>query len=461
MNRRSFHLTIALLALMLSLHGQQPWVPLEQKLNLHPTCMYSDTATGLMLVSGNFTRAGDSVLNQAAHWNGATWQSIGSGTGDSNCVYGCNPILSILRHDDDIFVAGTHGIMGGETANRFLSRWDGNQWKPCGNPNTFSRLDKANGNLFALGGFHEISGNPVSRIAKWNGSDWERFGDPVPFDGSDWVQCSEFYKGKYYFGGNFDIESLALHELIAWDGSTWTSPGGGVAGDAVVFDLAVFKGQLFAAGDFRWSPNGNADDFIMAWDGEKWYDPFPLVQYTTQVRKVKVLSGKLYIIGWHYYYTPTGLVGPYGIARWDGRDFCSFGGLNGWFYDIEEYNGQIHAQCDYTLFGDTMNWLARWNGGDRMDYCIEQLVAAAEPDTGEDASIILSPNPATTHFALRFPTVISPCSIRIFDSAGRILHGPETYHAGREVNVEHLKAGLYFVETTTRKGVQYHRLIKH
>src|SRR5262249_1557806 len=77
----------------------------------------------LLIVAGGFTHAGNIFTNYIVAWDGATWQALGSGTGDY--------ITAMTIYNGKLVVVGGFTTAGGATANR-IAQWDGATWSTFG-----------------------------------------------------------------------------------------------------------------------------------------------------------------------------------------------------------------------------------------------------------------------------------------------------------------------------------------
>lgn len=142
---------------------------------------------GQLFVGGNFTLAGDSVVNHTALWNGTEWNRMGAGV------------------NNDVFVE-------------------------CMFQDT----------LYIGGRFTQANGQPASRVAKWNGSQWERVGGTL----NDYVTAMTVYRDELYIGGAFTTPS----HIARLSGNSWVPVGSGCNDRVRV--LEVFNDSLFVGGDF-------------------------------------------------------------------------------------------------------------------------------------------------------------------------------------------------------------------
>ena len=275
----------------------QMWQTVGGGMNYEVRDLYEDTIANKLYVVGNFAYAGDSIVNQIATWDGNTWNNVGHGTGDTSCVNTCDPLLSVIRYQNNIYASGYVRMMGGNQSIKNLAKWDGVSWSGLGNPNVDVRLIVANDSLFAIGVFDTINNQYVQPITKWNGTVFQAFGTPLPFvSGLNSVLTCTYYHNQYYFSGNFSFPA-GKKEIMRWDGSQWLPLGNGIlgnnawAGSVVEYNNLLFVGGLFSQND------GNTGNNIMTWDGTTWRDAFPGVDFSSfGIRYLKVYKNKLYIL---------------------------------------------------------------------------------------------------------------------------------------------------------------------
>jgi hypothetical protein len=88
----------------------------------------------------------------------------------------------------------------------------------------------------------------------------------------DWVRCLIRYNNTYVAGGNFDnVSGNVANGIAIWDGTTWNHMDHGFTYYPVVYDMAIYTGDLIAAGSFR-NATGTGDTLnsIARWDGSYW-----------------------------------------------------------------------------------------------------------------------------------------------------------------------------------------------
>ena len=142
-----------------------------------------------------------------------------------------------------------------------------------GTPLAWAVFDDGSGPaVYAGGDFTKIGGTVVSRIARFDGSSWTSVGGGVQGsvralevfdDGSGPALCAA---GSFQSAGG-----VAANRIAKWDGSSWTPLGNGFG--ATVNDLVVFDNgsgpALYAGGNFT-NSGGTAMNRVSRWNGTRW-----------------------------------------------------------------------------------------------------------------------------------------------------------------------------------------------
>jgi hypothetical protein len=160
-----------------------------------------------------------------------------------------------------------------------LARWNGQAWEILGNleappqqyPSVYSIAFDDEGGLYVGGRFTRAGGADASAIAYWDGSNWSSVGGGlfVAHDFSASVFAMAWDRGQLYVGGVIDrAGSDPASGVPQWDGSQWSSLGGGGSVRALAIDE---HGLLYAGGDFT-SMGHEYYDRIARWNGRSW-DP--------------------------------------------------------------------------------------------------------------------------------------------------------------------------------------------
>ncbi|HLG33943.1 MAG TPA: T9SS type A sorting domain-containing protein [Bacteroidia bacterium] len=174
------------------------------------------------------------------------------------------------------------------------------------------------------------------------------------------------YNNDLYAGGwSMSINSVSAHRIAKWDGTNWSFVGTGVSGgnnsQLYVHALAVYNGELYAAGDFDSAGSFVANN-IAKWNGTNWSPVGTgLGGSGAYVQALEVFNGELYVGG--FFLTAGGNNAPY-IAKWNGTNWSGVGlGMNSSVNAFEVYNGELYAGGFFTTAGgNPANYTAKWNG---------------------------------------------------------------------------------------------------
>jgi len=315
--------------------------------------VYDDGSGPALYVVGGPGRAGCSVIDRLARWDGVAWSAPPALTEGAPGPH----IRAMVVFDDGdgekIYAAGEFETAGGQPAGGF-ARWDGASWEPVPGGGVDERIDAlavfddgSGPAIFAGGVFRDAGGQRANSIARWDSDGWSVLGDPatpsevgVGFASLQGQVYALFVhddgRGPALFvGGRFDRAGATDASGIArWDGTTWSTLGEsgvqGVLGN--VFALEAFDDGpgpvLYVGGGFGHA-GGQPVENLARWDGQAWssvgtIDPDERV---TALRAYDDGSGpKLYATG--VFLAVDGMrVGR--IARWDGVRWTPLDGAIG------------------------------------------------------------------------------------------------------------------------------------
>jgi Secretion system C-terminal sorting domain len=313
----------------------------------------------------------------------------------------------------------------------YFHKFDGQNWDTAGYANQSLKVVRAGEDIFALGFFDTLGTHQVVKLGRWNGSFWEQFGDANWLVDVYSINTAIQYQGDFYFGGNFEVNP-DKREIVRWDGDSFESVGGGLKGDSWVDCLVEYQGKLWVAGSFPMAA-GNAGENIMTWDGQQWENPFTGVYFTPQVLDMAVMDGVLYMAGHHYVLENGTWQGPRWLAKYDGQDFCSFGGEGFYGTKVEPWGHRLLVGCGWIPqpIADTLHYLVEWVGGDQVDFCAPQgpQTAADGPQAPAPLFAQVVPNPAQGQAELQFALVkAADVRVTLSDLLGRTL---QTHALGR------------------------------
>lgn len=161
------------------------------------------------------------------------------------------------------------------------------------------------------------------------------------------VNALGVYKGSLYAGGDFN------GYLAKLNGSEWQIVGGGLNGP--VSSMMAYNGKLYLSGDFT-----NPSELVAAWDGSQW----EALDWGIDLKiiEMKVYNGELYFVG--DFNTVNGM-NVTGIARFDGTNLKTVGEqfFYGPIYSLDEFGGNLWVGGNFPQVGsaEALN-LAYWDG---------------------------------------------------------------------------------------------------
>ncbi len=352
-------------------------------------------------------------------------------------------------HNGSLYLSGNLDVWSEGFEIQHLARWDGTTWHVSGEPNGMTYLFKTGEELWCIGAFDSIGGQPMTNnFARLVDEQWESFGTPL-LSGSG-LFAGAFYDGFYYFGGN-TFPPFIDEDIVRWDGSAWVSVGGGIVGaaDAWVNAVVVYHGKLHVGGYF-WDP-GNLSRNIKVWNGTSWEGFFPeaVTCIGGEVDDLEVIDDKLYLTGrWQF----AGDDSSYAVLIYDGEHLCGLGraplgNVPGRAYNIAGNADSIFFGTNaYILSGDTVNYYAVWPVANGPDTCVTIPTSLREPPSAE--RLWVYPNPAEEELNMQLPGSLSPTAVRVrvFDATGRPVRIGTVHRSGSarlSIDVSSLAPGVY------------------
>ena len=418
--------------------------------------IWVDTLTDETYVAGDFWEMGGVPSRGVAKWNGTTWIDM-----CPECSN--NQIYSILKYHDTLYISGIFSLNG---IPSHAARFNGATWESIADDgNLFYLLEDS---LYLTAILDDtLNGMYFPYMALWENNTWV---DPFPVNNfCDEPLFSEiaemiYYNGHLIIGGNFDFETIS--EITRYDSGQWSTLDTGLFGDAAVHHMVVYKNNLFIGGRF-FDEAGNTSDYLTAWNGREFFNPFPDVEFTYNVRDLQVINDELYIVSqYNYVNDPT----TYFFAKFDGENFCSFGGSFPTIFDvntsppkhIRELNGDLYVVCSPMLFNDTVNRIAHWTGTE-MDTCVYSPVSALQEKNL--AEFQLHPNPSNSGLTLGFNSSFQGTEvIHLVNQLGQpVLSKEIQVIVGAneiELELESLAKGIYVVALEHNPGYRASKWVK-
>lgn len=297
---------------------------------------------GDLVVGGLFSAVGGLAVPNLARYDGTDWMPMGAPFDDE--------VTALTVWNGELYVGGSFAAAGG-TPLSYLARWDGGAWVEVGGvDDAVLDLGVWNGDLVVAGYF---GGGPVG-VAVFDGVTWDDLDGGI--GGS--VYAVEGYSGSLYACGEFDLAGGALvANLARWNGSAWSSVGGGLSdasGDpykAYGMDLVVHDGSLVIAGAFE-RAGALSVDGIVRWNGSSFSTPGTSF-FGGSVNALGVWGSDLVAAGPDFA----------SISLWNGAFWNSLGTVDGGVNTIAEHDGGLLVGGIFTtLNGSAMASLATYDG---------------------------------------------------------------------------------------------------
>ncbi len=181
------------------------------------------------------------------------------------------------------------------------------------------------------------------------------------------VHSLAVYKGELYAGGNFSRAGhIKASGIAKWNDTTWSTVGLGVTWGTYpdITSLIVYKGNLYAGGYYM-SAGKNCAAIAM-WNGTTWTLIGTVTGVTyPNVSSMAVYNGILYVGGG---FTSVNGISTNNIAMWNGTTWTSLGsGLvpsnYAYVFSMCSFDSILYVAGEFdTADGVPCNNIAQWNG---------------------------------------------------------------------------------------------------
>ena len=417
-----------------------------------------DSSTNSLYIGGFFRYADTISCDGIIKWDGNAFTKLSKPI-VTTCVNSCGPAASIIRYNNRLFMNGFYGPYNGKQEQLF--EYVNNNWAVSCNVKNggIESLKVINNQLFALGTFDSLCHKNVARLAVFNGSDWDNFNGIIS---AYRIKTGEYYKGEYYFAGNF--EDNTKKEIMRWTGAQWTSLQNGIfGGDAEVNCMVAFNNILYVGGHF-FETDGNVSNHIMAWDGKNWFNPFPQIIYLASIPDMKVINKQLYISG-NYIIPTDNDSSMYTLARYDGCDFNVFGGS--YKYPDNDYppnciaglKGNIYAAVRDSFFHKSAKYLVSIPESTPN---LRTINIANCPKTGVNSNFTVFPNPYSDNITVQISSDYDLSETKFFvtNSLGQLLFTFYSNTNSQLLNLSSLSSGMYFLTVQNNSNKKTVKIIK-
>lgn len=222
---------------------------------------------GALVAAGNFSQADGAPASAVAWFDGVAWRSLGTGIG--------GVVRSLAVYQNDLYAGGIF-TRAGEFPARHLARWDGVRWLPVEgisqNGAQVYDLQVFGGVLVVGGTFTRAGSLTVNHVAAWNGSAWSELAGGMAPEFLASVNTLGVYGASLVASGRFGFAGgIQANQIALWSGGTWAALGNGfnILDLQVAADMVEFGGELYVTGGMSLAAGPDVHG-ITRWDGERW-----------------------------------------------------------------------------------------------------------------------------------------------------------------------------------------------
>lgn len=263
----------------------------------------------LLVVNGSFTQMRGSRLNRIAFFDGTQFSSLGSPAGVSDAGGGVNGAVSaITALEGEIYVAGAFDLAGPTLVSGIArlgnGMWHGLDLAPSVATRRINALVSHRGAVYAGGSFELPGSAGYSNVAGFGGKYWQAL---APGRGASGAVNTLLSDGDaLYLGGDFAQVAtggpnvLSSNGIAIWRPGQWGILGDGFASgtNGKILAVARLNGDIVVAGSFTSAGRDPAKD-IARFDGSRW---FRMGESTDAlrpegIRALAVYRGELYAAG--------------------------------------------------------------------------------------------------------------------------------------------------------------------
>jgi hypothetical protein len=396
-----------------------------------------------LYAGGYFNSVCNTPANNIAQWNGSVWSALGKGING----YG-NPSVNVLfAGPNSLFVGGLDYGTADTTAINNIASWNGSTWSALGagitqneyfNDEVFA-IDTFQSNLYVGGIFDTAGAKPLNNIAMWNGSTWSSVGGGI----KEQVNAFMVYNGNLYVGGYFDsIGNKPANSIATWNGSTWSLISG-FSKNGEITAFSAYKGNLIAAGIFD-TIGGIAAHNIAMWNGSTWAKLGSGID--KWIIALAVYNGNLYVGG---QFDTAGGVIVHNIAEWNGSNWSALGsgvGLNSdsnGVYALTVYNGSLYAGGNFsTAGGISASNIAKWT------------VPVGINELSHNNIAEVFPNPSTGVFTFEVKNNTEKTDLQVYNTLGENIYSETLRQAqgDSQIDLSNQPAGIYLYRLLSEDG---------
>jgi hypothetical protein len=290
--------------------------------------------SGSLYLAGSFASVGGVAVTNGAIWTNGLWLALNAD------VSGLDFISSLKHFGSRLCLAGSFGWLNGVSAGNLI-QWDGTNWLALG-AGTGNSLDGTvyalatdGANVYATGSFGAAGTNAASGLAQWDGTNWTATGRLSLTNG--WFGKTLAVAGSnIYVGGSFTITEAGVTNLAAWNGVTWSSPGG-LLSNVFVSEILTISNLLCVSGSLTDAAGHNFGP-VAVWDGTHWNN----VPWSIDSEEDRLATDKTNLYIAKSIFTNDDYIVQ--VGRWDGTNLTLVGG------SFASMRADTLAACGTTLY---------------------------------------------------------------------------------------------------------------
>ncbi|MBL4593823.1 MAG: T9SS type A sorting domain-containing protein, partial [Flavobacteriales bacterium] len=428
--------------------------------------------------------AGADTVRGIASWDGINLSRLGKGLDYFNISSTAGPVYSIVRFQNEIYVAGATITMAGDYWVNGIAKWNGTVWDTIAggvldnwnNRGAIYDMEVINNELYIAGGFTKvgISQIPANGLAKYDGVQWSAVNNfpqwDYNFNNINIVDAIVEYNGELYVGGRFSDSNPidSMYNIAKWNGSNWEQIANGIAGGfSTIEDMVVFQGKLYVAGAFSKNDNpSNPGNRIAAWNGSNWEQVGNIWGITPTsfafIDKMTIFNNELWVVG--NFQKVGNMYSPH-IAKYNGTTWCSVGDtFNLALGASAVYNNKLYVGGAFTMINsDNISQMAKWMGGNFVDSC--EIFVGVNEELANNHNLLIYPNPTENELNIEFYVEgKSDINISIHNVVGQKIYDEQVQNCfgscKKKISTETFANGIYVISINFGEGTVVKKIVK-
>lgn len=435
----------------------QNW--LQMNVNGNAKCFDVDTIANVLYVGGEMTSFGSKITyNGIGIWDGTNWDTLPNKLNSAP--------WDICHYKNKLYVTGYFYEQPFNCPSKSLMAWDFTtlQWDTVGiglwsggSDQGIARMKVINNELYFYGAFDHVLNLQALNLVKYDGINWTSLNFPSY---PSVINGIAMYKGELYaygqfwnLGGNPNMDCV-----VKYNGTNWVPAGANFEGAHSIEAMTVYKNELYVAGYFL-KADGCPGDNITKYDGVNWQEVnggFSLYGFPPAVpRFMDVYNDILYISG---NFDKMGTMPAAGLVSYDGVQFCTIDTT------IRQSPGPVAVYKNKIYLGngmivnnnqDTLQFMTQQNKFG-VDTCQTFAVGVKENYRAENIKVY--PNPTTSILnIIDEQNQFQNATINIANYLGQIVF---TSPFTSQIDLQNLSAGMYFLTIEDKSNKKTVKIIK-